>query len=138
MYWTLKRVISYLITLCFIGVIFYYAYYQSRDILLGPVIVVNDLQNGQTLNDPVVRIIGSVKRAKEITLDGRAIFIDLDGNFAEELLLSPGYNIIEIVARDAEGHGTKKSFELVYAARGDKVVFSSTSLPSFNTQELPN
>ena len=70
---------------------------------------------------------GVATRAKEITLQGRQIFIDLDGRFAEQLLLSPGYNIIELTARDTQGRQMIKDLELVYQApasgTGDTIIF---------------
>jgi hypothetical protein len=57
---------------------------------------------------------GRVERAKEVLLDDRPIFIDLEGNFAERLLLNNGYNIISIKAKDAQQRETKRTLEIVY------------------------
>ena len=120
----------------FVGGMLYYAYYQSRGIISGPQISVISPQNGETIRNPLVHVYGTTKRAKQITLDGREIFIDLEGNFGEELLLAPGYNIIELAALDAEGHNTKKTLEVVYyedaiqAGSSTSVFHSDSKTPS--------
>ncbi len=125
---TLKNVLSFLLIAGFIGSIFYYAYFQSRGIISGPQISVISPENGKTYTDPLLAVYGTTKRAKEITLDGREIFIDLEGNFGEKLLLAPGYNIIELAARDADGHSTKETFEVIYKEGGSQNGTSSSTL----------
>lgn len=140
MHWTLKRVISYLVSASFVGIIFYYAYFQSRGIISGPQINVISPENGKTYGDPLLHVYGTTKRAKEITLDGREIFIDLEGNFGEELLLSPGYNIIELAARDTDGYDTKQTLEVIYKeGESQSGISSSTPLsPSATGSKLIN
>ena len=124
---TLKNVLSFLVVAGFIGGIFYYAYFQARAIISGPQISVISPENGHTYTDPLVHVYGTTKRAKEITLDGREIFIDLEGNFGEKLLLAPGYNIIELAARDADGHSTKETLEIIYKEGGSRGGVSSST-----------
>jgi hypothetical protein len=84
----------------FVGTIVAYGLYQSRGILSGPLVSVTTPQNGETVFEPLVQVAGSAPRVKDLTLNGRSIFIDMEGNFDERLLLLPGYNIIELTARD--------------------------------------
>jgi hypothetical protein len=128
MYWTLKRMLGWLAISLFVGSIFYYAYYQSRNVLAGPRVVISTPQNGENVTTSLLRIAGVATRAKELTIDGRGIFVDLQGNFDEELLLADGYNIIEIVAKDAEGHETRQTIEIVRVATSTRASFSSTSV----------
>jgi hypothetical protein len=120
--WNLKRVLSLLLILLFAGSIFYYAYYQSRGIIAGPTITLLSPTDGAELSESLVHVRGYVARAKELTLDGRQIFVDLSGNFDEQLLLYPGYNIIELAAKDADGREEKKTV---------RIVWSGTSSPAF-------
>jgi hypothetical protein len=115
MYWNLKRAMGLLVGIGFALSIVYYAYYQSRDIIAGPAIALATPLDGQEFRDPLVRVEGRVERAKEITLDGRPIFVDLSGNFAEKLLLYPGYNIILLAAKDAEGREVTQEIRVVYS-----------------------
>ena len=137
MYWNLKRVLTTLLIVGFIGSIFYYAYYQSRGIISGPQIHVVSPENGTTVTDPLLHINGTTQRAKALTLDGREIFIDLEGKFGEELLLAPGYNIIELAARDADGHDTKQTLEVVYSGDGNRSGLSSSSTINTATGTTP-
>lgn len=132
MFWNLKRVLSTLMVVLFAGTIFYYAYYQSRGIIAGPTITLSSPHDGDDITAPLAHIKGSAVRAKELTLDGRAIFVDLSGNFDEQLLLYPGYNIIELAAKDADGREEKKTIGVVWSGT------TSPVFPSVPTSSHPN
>ncbi len=112
--WTIKRVLVWGAGFLLVAVIVGYALYQFRAIIAGPEIILTSPQNGITSTSSLITVSGVARHVKEITLDGRSIFIDLKGNFREQLLLMPGYNIIELTARDVEGREQKKAVELVY------------------------
>jgi Glucodextranase, domain B len=101
---------------CFIVV---YAYYQSRAVISGPQITLMHPVQGVTVNAALIPVEGVATHAKELTLNGRPIFVDLEGRFAESLLLHPGYNIIELTARDAQGRTIRDTREVVYLASTD-------------------
>lgn len=111
---TLRQFLPAIFVVLFILVIAFYAYYQSRAISEGPRILIETPGMGITSTTSLITISGVVKHAKEITLDGRPIFIDLMGRFNEKLVLMDGYNIIELVAKDNEGRVEKKMIELVH------------------------
>ncbi len=114
MQFTLKKMLVVGATLGIVGVIVFYAYYQSRAIDVGPQVDILEPQNGITSTSSLILIRGVALRAKELTLDGRQILIDLEGRFGEYLLLAEGYNIIELTARDAQGTTVRKVLEVVY------------------------
>lgn len=96
-------------------VILSYSAFQARKIIEGPEISLTSPLSGiQT--DPLVNIVGRASNIKEIKLNGNAIFIDEQGNFNEKMVLSSGYNFIEIEAWDKFNKETKKTVELVYKA----------------------
>ncbi len=111
---TLKKVLSIGAGVLLLGTIGIYAYYQSLAVIEGPQILVLGPENGITSTTSLILIHGSVRNAKETSLQGRPIFIDLEGRFAEQLLLAEGYNIIELMAKDAQGREIKRILELVY------------------------
>lgn len=90
-----------------------YALYQIKDIVLGPRITVLSPPNGTLFSEPLVEIRGTATNVSHITLNDLPIFTDSDGAFKEKLLLSEGYNIIEISAKDRFGRNTEKILELV-------------------------
>lgn len=114
MHWNAKQVFAPLVVSLFIAVIVFYGYYQSRAIIEGPSISIETPENGITSATSLVAVKGVAKHAKELTLDDRPIFIDLNGRFSEQLLLMDGYNIIELAAKDNKGHIERKKIELVY------------------------
>ena len=114
MRYTLKKILSYSAIGLVLGIIVFYTYYQSRAIIAGPQIDIIEPMSGLTSTTSLILVRGVATHAKELTLQGRQILIDLDGRFAEYLLLAEGYNIIELTARDAQGKHVKKTIELVY------------------------
>ncbi len=96
-------------------VIIGYSAFQARKIVEGPELKLTSPLSGiQT--DPLVSIAGKASNIKQIWLNGNPIFIDEQGNFNEKLLLSSGYNVIELQAKDKFNKETKKTIELVYKA----------------------
>ena len=133
-YWNLKKTLAILFALLFIGTILYYAYYQSRGIIAGPTIDLISPTQGEYAEAPLLDIRGRAERAKELTLDGRPIFVDLSGNFAEQLLLFPGYNIIELAAKDADGREMKKTVEVIWnGTTSPRLPLLSSSIPTVAT-----
>lgn len=101
-----------LIALACIGIAGY-TYYQARNIVYGPQITLVRPINGSTVSEPLVTISGNAKNISFISLNDRQIFVDKYGTFSEELLLSSGYNIWELEAKDKFGRVVSKKIELV-------------------------
>lgn len=94
-------------------IILIYAYYQTKNLLSGPLIEITSPQNGKTFIEPLIEIVGVAKNSSRITLNDRPILIDEAGNFKEKLLLSEGYNIIDFKAEDRFGEKINKTLEVV-------------------------
>lgn len=91
-----------------------YAFFQARNIILGPVIKIQNPENGMSLDYSLIEIKGIAKNISLISMNDRQIFTDEQGEFSEKLLLSYGYNIITIKAEDRFGRKTKETLELIY------------------------
>ncbi len=61
-----------------------------------------------------MKVTGNAKNATSLTLNGREISIDREGNFGETIALLSGYNIINIKARDKFGYIDEKNYKLIY------------------------
>lgn len=109
-----RKVFAITLTLVFALAVLGYALYQARAIIAGPRIVVETPSPGAIATTSLVTVRGTIKNAKETTLDGRPIFVDLDGNFEEKLLLMEGYNTIELTAKDVSGRMERRVLELTY------------------------
>lgn len=96
-----------------IGVIGSYALWQSRLFLEGPVIAIEAPADGSSITPTVTTLTGSVKNVSYITLNGRQIYADTEGNIDEPLVLPEGYNIVQVSGRDKFGRETTKTIQLV-------------------------
>ena len=90
-----------------------YSLFQAQKLILGPIIEIYTPQNGAIYNQTLIEISGRAKNISYLNLNDRAIFTDKDGYFKEKLLLSPGYNIIKLDARDKFKNYTEKRLELI-------------------------
>ena len=89
-----------LITLGIVAIAFAYAYYQAQNIINGPSFTLDPVSDISRATNPVIHIAGTAQHTSELFLDNRKIFMDEDGHFEEVVLLSDGYNIIELSAYD--------------------------------------
>lgn len=70
--------------------------------------------NGSSVNSSFIEIEGKALNISYITLNDRQIFTNEEGIFKEKLLLSYGYNVITISAKDRFGRNTKEILEIIY------------------------
>ncbi len=91
-----------------------YSYFQARNLIKGPQVSITSPSNGTTLGNPMVTVSGTAKNISFITLNNRQIFVDDNGNFKEDVLLSPGYNTWELQAKDKFGRVVTKNIELIF------------------------
>ncbi len=91
-----------------------YALFVSKDLLFGVKITNVNLKDGLVLSGSVFEITGNAKNAIKLTLNGREISINGQGDFDETIALLPGYNIINIKARDKFGHTDEKNYKVIY------------------------
>lgn len=101
------------ISLAIIGITGY-SYHQTRGFSNGAILVLDYPSDGMTLTKSSINVKGIIKNATYATLDGRQIFIDENGKFNERLLLSPGYNVVEIKLKDRFDRIKTKKLELIY------------------------
>jgi hypothetical protein len=102
-----------LVSLLFI-IIVVYAFFRSKDLIFGVKIRDMDIVDGSTMTNNILNITGNAKNALDLTLDGREISIDQQGNFNETIVLLPGYDIITIKAEDKFGNIDEKDYKLIY------------------------
>jgi hypothetical protein len=91
-----------------------YGLFTSHSFISGPKITIYEPINGSTISTSSVEIKGTAQRIQDVTLNGRAIFIDDKGNFNETILLAPGYNVSLFFAKDKFNRTTEYKLELVY------------------------
>ena len=91
-----------------------YSIFEARGIILGPDIVIRSPENGSGFVDSLIEIEGQAKNISYINLNDSPLAISEKGNFKEKFLLSPGYNILELDAKDRFGRQKTIYLELFY------------------------
>ena len=91
-----------------------YSLFQTRYLIAGPSLSAR-LQ--KTLNPRSITVTGTAKRISYLYINGRQIYTDPSGHFSETLLLSPGYNIIEVEANGRFGKKISKKLEYFNQAK---------------------
>ena len=104
------RNILIVLVICVIGG---YAGFQSKKIISGPQITIQNPKS-TSANSSAVDVQGIVKNVSVVTLNDRLIPIDEAGNFKEKILLYPGYNVIKVEAKDKFGASVTKELQVVY------------------------
>ncbi len=76
---------------------------NMRDVLFGAPLSIATARDGTTLSEGLLPISGKAAHARELFINGRSVLIDREGNFDDAVLLSPGYNVVEVMLRDQFG-----------------------------------
>ena len=114
----LKKILKTAGLSVFFILIIVYAFFRSKDLIFGVKIKNVNLdglpaQSGATITENIIKLTGNARNAINLTLDGREISVDQQGNFNETIALLPGYNIINIKARDKFGYIDEKNYKLI-------------------------
>ena len=109
-----KRMVSVWIALGAIAIVVGYGAFRAKNLAEGPVLAIASPTDGTATNDSLVDIQGTAKNISFLTLDGNKIFTDQTGAYDEKILLSPGYNIVTLEARDRFGRIATKTLQLTY------------------------
>jgi hypothetical protein len=90
-----------------------YAYFEARNVIQGPSIVV-DTTEQVTVHESLILVRGVATNITELVMNGRIIPTTETGAFEEAHLLAPGYNRVVLFATDKIGRTTEKTVEVVY------------------------
>lgn len=93
------------VLLAFIG-------FNMRDLIFGAPLHITNIHDGEVVRTAIVSIAGSARNATAVTINGREAAIDTHGAFADEIILSPGYNILEIARSDRFGNTKTRLFHI--------------------------
>jgi hypothetical protein len=106
-------IIKTVIVVLFFCTIAIYSLFQAHKLIKGPIIEITSPENGSSFTSPLVEIRGKAKNISHLNLNQRKIYTDTQGVFSEKILLSPGYNIIILDAKDKFDKTTEKRLELI-------------------------
>ena len=114
---TLGTVLRGLGVVLLIIVIILYVEFQARNFITGPTISLSgDYESVQYDRELTLR--GKAENIVTLTLNGKEIHTDEQGNFEEVVFLEKGYSIVTLYAEDRFGRSTKAEQEYVYVEDG--------------------
>ena len=106
---TLATILIGVLVVGFLGLIFY----NVKDMLFGAPLTVHTVADGSTIDGTYVAISGNAQHAGSISINGRQIGVDQQGNFNDGVILSPGYNIVEVTETDQFGKERMQAYHWV-------------------------
>lgn len=112
-----------MLTILGILIVVGYSFFALKDILRGPRIDIATPESGYSTTTQMIAISGRVLRGNLFFINNATTTIDLEGNFSEQLLLSSGYNIMTLEARDRYGRARSEVIEMILVSK----VATSTS-----------
>lgn len=96
-------------------IIIAYAIARSLNYARGPKIDITTPTNGQVITSSTTDIVGSIERAKNLTINGSATSIDEQGNFKQTIVVFPGINRLTLRATDQFDRNTETDIVIVGA-----------------------
>jgi len=102
------------VVIFFIVIIVGYGALEARNLAEGPIVSITNPRDGTVATSSVIAITGVAKNVSFITLNGNQIFTDENGNFSEDRIISTGYNVITVDARDKFGKKVEKVLYITY------------------------
>ncbi|MCK9345298.1 MAG: hypothetical protein M0P64_04275 [Candidatus Pacebacteria bacterium] len=90
-----------------------YSYFMLDDFVRGPRLVITSPISGFSTTTPIITVSGYGVHTNNITMNGAKTPVDLEGNFGEQLILAPGYNAIQITAKDNYERSVTEKIEIV-------------------------
>ena len=110
----IKKIVKITSISIFFIILVIYGTLRSRDLIFGVQIRNVNIVDGEKFTDNILKLEGNAKNATILTLNGRDISVDQEGNFRETVALLSGYNLINITARDKFGHEDEKNYQVIY------------------------
>ncbi len=110
---TTIKFLRLLIVVLVVVIVVGYAIWRSLNYTRGPEIDIFAPADNYTATTSTITIIGQAQRINSISLNGKAISVDEQGNFKEEIIVFPGINIITLEAIDRFQRDTKKQLKIV-------------------------
>lgn len=73
---------------------------QINSVLAPPYLELTEPEDGSTVEGSTLVVAGQVELGADVTINQQIVLTDRNGQFTESLVLSPGVNTIEVVARN--------------------------------------
>ena len=110
----IKKILQIVALCAFFLFLAVYAFWGSHNLIFGVKIKNVSIVDGAKIIDSIIKVTGNAKNAVNLTLNGREITINENGDFNETIALLKGYNIVNITAKDKFGYSDEKNYKLIY------------------------
>lgn len=110
---TIQRLLKIASATAITIIIVFYAIWRSLNYTRGPEINIFTPSDNFAATTSTITIIGQVERVNSLSLNGKIISVDEQGNFSETIIVFPGMNIITLEAIDRFQRGAKKQLKIV-------------------------
>ena len=117
-----KKLLKFVSLVLFFGIIISYGIWKGRDLIFGIRLIINGVQDNETVTSPILELSGNAYHAISITVDGRIVSVEEDGGWHDTIALQNGYNIISISSKDKFNRTINKTFTVNYNGPPDKIV----------------
>jgi hypothetical protein len=99
-----------------------YAFWGSHNLIFGVKIKDVNIVDGVKMTEGIIKITGNAKNAINLTLNGREITINENGDFNETIALLKGYNVVNITAKDKFGYVDEKNYQVINNERSEYIL----------------
>ncbi len=113
---SIKKILGPLLFIGLFVFIVSYALFQTKAISKGVSLNILNIKDGDIFYGEILKLSGSAQHATHLAINDREIAIDDENGFSEELVLSEGYNIITVEAKDKFDKETMKVYRVLYEA----------------------
>jgi len=109
-----KKITVYTIISLFVLTILIYTGFEIRRYATGPELIITRPESGFVSNVSSIEIAGTAVNITEVKVNDNKIFMDEEGHFNQEILLSLGYNVLKVSGVDRFNRETEKILEIMY------------------------
>lgn len=109
-----KRIITFSLISIFVLMILVYSAFEIRRYVTGPEIIIENPSNNFVSDKSLIKIEGKAINITEVKINDNKIYMDEEGNFSQEILLSYGFNVFKISGIDRFGRETQKILDIIY------------------------
>lgn len=96
-----------------VAIVLGYSYFMIDDFIRGPRLIIDSPQSGFSTTSPLAIVSGRGIHTNNVAINDSPVAVDLEGNFHNQLILAPGYNIIKVTAKDNYDRIETKTIEVV-------------------------
>lgn len=114
----MPRMVRYGLILSLLLLAAWYLAFQARYLILGPQLSLHP-EPEVVQEDRVVELRGIARNVTALSVNGRPIATDPEGNFSEAVILENGYTVLKVEARDRYGRTTELERPLVYSPKNE-------------------